>query len=300
MGPIDNLVPLIDNLFWVEAPGKGKFPFCNGFLLTGKETVLIDAGIGGDLIKKIDAHYKIDSLIISHSHPDHIMFWHLLSDRRIIMPKETPDVICDLTMLGKRFTGTLEKAERWKKRIADGFGLKAMRLPDERYAEGEHVGNDEVKLRAIHAPGHLNDHYCFFHQDSGLLLSTDIDFDSFGPWYGNPECSIDLFKKSIQKVRSLPFRTVCSSHKPPLDRKNGEEAFAKYTALFDRQKEKVYNLCQQPRTLHQLIKTSPFYRDLMPDKQVQDIFEEQLIRKNLDLLEAAGSIKLENGQYRQV
>ncbi len=300
MEPTDNLVPLADNLFWVKAPRKGKYPFCNGFLLTGKETVLIDAGIGKEGIKKIDAQFGIDCLLISHSHPDHVMFWHHLSDRRIIMPKETPDAICDLISLGERFTGSLEKAQHWKSRVSDGFGLKVMRLPDERYADGEFVGNDKVQLQAIHAPGHLDDHYCFFHQNSGLLLTTDIDFDSFGPWYGNPESTIDLFKKSIQKVRSFPFRTVCSSHKPPFNREDGEAAFAKYVANFDRQKNRVLDLCTRPQTLQQMVKASPFYRNLLPDKKIQDIFEEQLIQKNLDLLEAEGSIRLDNDRFCRV
>lgn len=296
----DNLEPLAKDLFWVKAPGNGKFPFCNGFLLTGDDTVLVDAGLGSDTILELDKKYRIDTLLISHSHPDHIMSWHCLDDRKIVMPNETPEVICDLDKLGFRFTGTVEKAKSWKARVADGLGLKPMRLPDERYSSGDTVGNDRVALEAIHAPGHLNDHYCFFHRESKTLLSTDIDFDSFGPWYGNPECSIELFKQSIETVRSFPYQTVCSSHKPPMNREMGEIAFEAYIALFDTQKERVLKLCDTPKTLEELIACYPFYRDKMKDKKVQAIFEEMLIYKNLELLLNEEKIAQKGNQYVRV
>ena len=296
----DNLEPLAKDLFWVKAPGNGKFPFCNGFLLTGDEIVLIDAGLGSETILELDKQYKIDTLVISHSHPDHIMSWHCLTDRRILMPKETPEVVSDLDKLGFRFTGTKEKAKSWKARVADGLGLRPMRLPDARYSSGETVGNDKVKLEAIHAPGHLNDHYCFFHEESKTLLSTDIDFDSFGPWYGNPECSIELFKQSIEKVRAYPYEVVCSSHKPPMNRAEGEVAFETYIGLFDDQKERVLQLCDTPKTLEELIACYPFYRDKMKDKKVQAIFEEMLIFKNLELLLKNELIIQNNNKYIKV
>jgi len=297
----DTLVPLTENIYWVKAPGKGRFPYCNGFLLTGEPNILIDAGIGKELINQIEKEIRIDILLISHSHSDHIMFWHELADRIIMMPQETPDDITDLTRLGMRFTGNKEGALYWKNSITQNYGFKPMRLPDKRYSDGDFIGNDKVKLKAIHAPGHIDDHYCFFHPESGLLLSTDIDFNRFGPWYGNPVSSIAQFKKSVQKIQNLPYQMVCSSHHLPiLDKEAAKKAIAKFAAGFEIQKNSVFERCSTPQTLQQLIEKSPFYYNKMPDKTFQAIFETPMIEKNLDLLLTEGLITEHNGQYSQI
>lgn len=296
MALTDNLVPMAKNLFWVKAPGKGRFPYCNGFLITGAQTVLIDAGMGEEIIREIDNFQRIDFLLISHSHPDHVLYWHLLQDRHIMMPQETPDGITDLLELGLRFTGSEEKAVHWKKRIGDGFGLQALREPDARYSDEQVFDFGGVRIKAIHAPGHLEDHYCFLVDDS-VLLTTDIDFDSFGPWYGNPECDIKQFKESIQKVRTIPCNLVCSSHRPPIASADSQQAFDEYLAHFDRQQKAVLDLCEQPISLDELVNKSPIYWDKLPDKNVQKIFETNIVQKILDQAAEAGLVKEDNGLW---
>jgi glyoxylase-like metal-dependent hydrolase (beta-lactamase superfamily II) len=297
MEPTDSIIPLAENLFWLKAPGRGKFPYCNGFLITGTETVMIDAGLGEKRIREIDSRQRIDRLVISHSHPDHILRWHLLKDRHLMMPQETPDEIGDLLQLGIRFTGTEEKGRQWREKVADGCGLKPMRLPDSRFSDGDLIDFGGIKLQAIHAPGHLNDHYCFFVPDSGILLSTDIDFDSFGPWYGNPESDIDLFKQSVQKVREYPFEWVCSSHKSPISKKDAQQAFDDYLAIFDRQQQLILDQCSEPKTVTTMVENSPIYHNKMPDRLVQMIFEENIIRKILTQLSRQGLVEEKNGIY---
>ena len=96
---------LAKDMYLIEGPSHSRFPFCNAFLFTGHETALIDSGIGADRIREIDAISRIDTLIISHSHPDHILAWHALRDRRFVFPAETPEAVFDLVTLGERFTG---------------------------------------------------------------------------------------------------------------------------------------------------------------------------------------------------
>ncbi len=299
-GANDFLVPLIDHLYWIKGPGKGKFPFCNGFLIVDEEVVLIDAGIGVELIDRIDQQFHIDRLLISHSHPDHILFWDRLGDRQLMMPKETPDDILDLMRLGTRFTGNREYAIHWKHMVGDALGLKPMRLPDLRFENDEVLDFGKLKLRAIHAPGHLDDHYCFLELNSGYLLSTDIDFDSFGPWYGNPESSISLFRESIKTVQAMPYADVCSSHKAPMNKETAQTAFEVYLNLFEKHQRLVFDVCQKPINLEQMIAKSPFYRDRLPDKNIQYIFEKRMIEKNLELLlESEKILNVGEGQFMQ-
>ncbi len=293
------LITLIEgNLFFVAAEGNGKFPACHGFLMRGPENVLVDAGIGAERLAELDRRHRIDVLIITHSHPDHIRHGFLLQDRHIMMPRETPESVCDLCALGERFMGTREDGEEWARFVSEEFGVRALRLPDDRFGNGDVLEIGGCRLEAIHAPGHLNDHYCFLEHNSRTLITTDIDLSSFGPWCGNPESDLDLFRKSVERVMSIPHQRVCSSHKHPI-KGSGRLCFEKFLQAFDRQTELIYGLCATPRTLDELALKSPFYRNTLRQKNVQFRFERQMIMKHLALLERAGRVRKSEGVFHR-
>jgi glyoxylase-like metal-dependent hydrolase (beta-lactamase superfamily II) len=290
------MIELSKNFYLITAPNKSRFPFCNTFLLKGKETVLIDAGFDRETLLEIDKKHRIDILVFSHSHPDHILNWHLLKDRHILMPKETPGAITDLQLLGERFMGSREKGAYWAKRIGEGFGIHPLRLPDNRFREGDVLELAGFKLKPIHAPGHLDDHYVFFEQDTGILLTSDIDFSGFGPFYFQPEGNITKFKASIQKIMSLPYKLVASSHKMPI-KGDATEGFNKFTAGFDRHMEKILAICETPHTMEQIVQFSPVYDNRMPDKVLQDTFEEGMVTKCMELMIQDGRITKNGNCY---
>ena len=294
------LQPVANHLWLVKAPAKGRFPHCHGFLMIGDRTVLIDAGIGAERIGEIDRRTRIDALIISHPHPDHILAWHVLNDRQLFLPAQTPASVGDLRLLGQRFVEDRQEAQYWTWVASRRLGIHPMRRPDHQFDDGETLDFGSIQLRAIHAPGHLDDHYCFLEKRSGTLFSIDIDFTGFGPWYGNPEGDIHRFRESVSMLRNLPYRQICASHKLPIARSNAEAAFDRYLKAFDRQKTAVFDLCRQGMDLTTMAMNSPFYRNRMPDGMLQKIFETQMIRKNLALLLREGQIVEENGKYRAI
>ncbi len=294
----NDVTQLTSTLYRIEGPNRSKFPFCAGYLLIDKAHVLIDAGIGEEKIKEIDREHPIDILVISHSHTDHILSWQTLSDRRILVPKETPQM-ADLAAMGRRFTGSADKGAYWAKVLGRPLGLQPLREPDGRFGNRSVIKMGASQLEAIHCPGHLADHYCFFDRTSGILLTTDIDFTAFGPWYGNAECDIGQFKKSVRRLMKFPAVRLCPSHKPPIN-ENTEAALASFLRGFDRHREMILELCAPPRSLQQMVALSPFYRNRLPDKVLQRIFEEPMIVKNLELLLREGVIEEKFGHYRRV
>ncbi|MBC2711327.1 MAG: hypothetical protein HGJ94_10120 [Desulfosarcina sp.] len=204
----------------------------------------------------------------------------------------------DLRRLGQRFVDGLEGARYWTTVAESRLGIRPMRRPDHRFDDGEVLDFGSLQLQAIHAPGHLDDHYCFLEQSSRTLFSIDIDFTGFGPWYGNPECDIDRFQASAQMLRTVPFNQICPSHKLPIPHADADDAFDRYLKAFDRQRAAVFNLCRKGMDLETMVRISPIYRNRMPDVALQRIFETQMIRKNLDLLAKEHRIVEENGHYR--
>jgi len=293
------MLKLAQDLYLIEGDNKARFPFCNAFLITGSETVIIDTGIGEQKLKDIDREKRIDRVIISHPHPDHISGYSLLRDRHLMLPRETGEEVNDLVQLGMRFTGSLKEGEKWAAFVKNVLSIDPLRDPDERYGNGDMLDFGTICLEAIHVPGHLNDHYCFFDHQTKTMLSTDIDFSSFGPWYGNPECAIEPFMKGIRNVMTFPYRQVCSSHKPPINGETAKEAFEAFLDLFDRHRELILGLCDSPITLDRMAEISPFYSNKLKGTIVQDVFEKNMIQKNLDLLLRDGQVVNDNGFFKR-
>ncbi len=289
--------PMAEGIYLINGPDQSRFPYGNSFLLCGDRTVLIDTGIGVERIDALDRAVRIDTLVISHSHPDHILAWHRLTDRELLLSAQTDDSVCDLKQLGLRFVEKREDAAHWTWVAENEMGLHPLRQPDRRFDDGQVLDFGNIQLRAIRAPGHLMDHYCFFELGTRTLFSTDIDFTGFGPWYGNPEGDPALFQQSVAMLRQIPFERICSSHKFPMAVVDAERAFDKYLAAFDHQQELIFDLCRQGLDLESMLRASPFYRNRMPDATLQRVFETQMIRKNLAQLIADKRVVAESGRY---
>lgn len=293
------LQEMADGLYFVYGENKGRFPSSHGVLLVGDETVLVDAGIGIERIEEVDQRLRIDTLVISHSHPDHIRYAYKLSDRRLLLPEETPESVHDLHDLGQRFTGSKEDGDHWAWLVGEVFGARALREPDARYGHNEVLDLGKLKLRAIHCPGHVDDHYCFIEEQTGTLLSIDIDLTSFGPWYANPESDMELFENSVKNIMCMQYQRVCSSHRPPIEG-DAHREFLDFLGKFQEQTEMILDICKEPRTLDELGKMSPFYNDKLPDKKVQYVFEKRMSQKNLEFLERQGKVIKEGDSFRAV
>ncbi len=296
----NDVIKLAKDLYLIEGDNNARFPFCNAFLITGKETVIIDTGIGTDKLKDIDQEKRIDRVIISHSHPDHIAGYGVLRDRHLMLPKETGEEVNDLLLLGTRLTGSQEDGEKWAAFVKNILHIEPLRDPDGRYGNGDILDFGTIRLEAIHVPGHLNDHYCFFDHESKTMLSTDIDFSSFGPWYGNQECSIEPFIDGIRKVMAFPYEQVCSSHKSPITGLAAKDAFGRFLDMFDRHRQQIFNLCDPGATLELMAEISPFYGNKLKGTIVQDIFEKNMIQKNLELLVRDGLVVNEKGFFKRI
>lgn len=293
----DLIRQLEGNVYFVPGEGRGLFPSCHGFLFTGRETVLIDAGMAQETIKELDRNNRIDILIITHSHPDHIRHGYLLQDRHILMPLETPDSITDLKLLGERFMGNLDDGTLWARFVHDECGVRALRLPDSRFGDGEVLSIGGAELEAIRAPGHLDDHYCFLERKTGTFITTDIDLTFFGPWCGNPEADLTTFRASVEKIMAVPYRRVCSSHREPIEG-DATDLFESYLAGFERQKKKILDLCRSPITLDAIAARSPFFKDTLSEKTVQTLFEKRLALNHLTLMIQEGLVTESGGVYR--
>lgn len=153
----------------------------NAFLVSGDRTVLVDTGANFDAVSHVrDDVDALDAVILTHTHEDHV--------GNVDAIREAFDVE----------TWGFDTDQPWvDNAIADG---EAVRLGDDEY-------------RALHTPGHKDDHLCFYSETAGVLFAGDLVFQngSFGRT-DLAEGDRDLLIQSIDRVMGTVDESLSEMH----------------------------------------------------------------------------------------
>jgi len=144
------------------------------------KTVLIDAGTG-DSWNKVRKLEKIDKLILTHSHYDHVDNLPKITD------KYSPEVYAY---------------------NPENLPKKASKL-DER----DQISLAGLKFEVIHTPGHKDDSICLYSSEEKILFAGDLLFPegSFGRT-DLDEGNRDTLIESIEKIKELDVEKMFSGH----------------------------------------------------------------------------------------
>jgi glyoxylase-like metal-dependent hydrolase (beta-lactamase superfamily II) len=294
------LLAITDSLYLVPGQNNGRFPFSQSVYVDAERRILFDAGIGPKLLRQFLKSHPVDIVIVSHTHPDHIAGCGLLSTvAPIFVPAESEDSFGDLDKLAARFVEGETETDLWKKLVLGVMRFKpakAARTYDGRSA----FDLGSVKLLAIHTPGHLEDHYCFYEEHSGVMLLFDIDLSPYGPWYGHRESSVDKLEASVALVRSYNPQIAVSSHMGLL-RKNVDQALERYIGKVQERDEQILKLVAEgPATLTEIAGHFPFTPTHHPQLAPVILYwEKQMVGKHLDRLMEAREIGRDGDIWRK-
>jgi glyoxylase-like metal-dependent hydrolase (beta-lactamase superfamily II) len=137
-----------------QNPGVFTGPGTNTYLIgTGRRRILLDTGQGREsYLPILDAALEqagcegIQEIVLTHGHEDHIG-----GARSVI----------------ERYGAMRISKQPWVG-VDDRHGLRITTI-----GEGSVVRTEGATLRAIHAPGHAEDHLCFVLEEEGSLFSGD-------------------------------------------------------------------------------------------------------------------------------
>lgn len=289
-----------DDIFIIHGNNRSRSPFSNAVCILDRCCVVMDTGCGLDIIKNLGTSLKIDMAILSHSHPDHTGGTWLLQEilnPEILVPRQGSESIASSDRLALRFVGE-ELADLWKETYLPVTGFRDFTFTSE-YGDHSEFTTGNNRFIAMHAPGHLQDHYCLWEPDKKILLGFDIDLSPFGPWYGNPESDILLFRESIERIKRLPVKTYISSHARPVRPPHFMKRMAAYEAAFDERNAAILAVVPYAAsvTLEEIVDKSPIYKTdyvLHPDR-IMKYGETQMIVKHLLHLVASGLV-VDEGQ----
>ena len=165
------------------------------WLITGRATVLIDAGTGDprhlDDLAVAVGDMALACVLVTHAHPDHASGAPAIAAR---MPHAR---FAKMPWPGR----DRQYAVPWEP-LADGDVIEA--------------GDDE--LIAIHTPGHAPDHLCFWHRASGDVLCGDLAVE--GSTVVIPASSrgdLAAYIASLERVLALQPARLLPAHGPVIN-----------------------------------------------------------------------------------
>ena len=299
------LTSITDTIHIIQGRNRSRSPFANAVLILDETIALLDSGCGLDIIERICSVVPIDIVINSHSHPDHTagnQLIHELSGSEIIVPAESRDTIGDANKLATRLIGP-ELAKLWIDTSLAFTGYRNFRSSSS-FDDGYEFFFGKTRLKALHTPGHIGDHYCLWEAKQKILIGFDIDLSPWGPWYGNPESDIAAFRRSLAKIMSMPVQAYIPSHAKPVKGRYVNKRLSSYQAVFDTREQNILSLIPAGTWVSppEVVNSSPIYGFDYNKSQNKILMydETNMVQKHLDQLVEKEKIKAHDGLYRKI
>jgi glyoxylase-like metal-dependent hydrolase (beta-lactamase superfamily II) len=296
-----------ENVFVVVG---GAFPKCNTVVVIADELVVIDPGCPVEdlrrfLLTQDIVLSDIDTIILTHIHPDHIthaMRLNRLSNCRIAANEITAPLFNEKEEM-KRFLG-FDKSnpvrKLWEQLVDEKmFGALDEGHVDEVLTDGDKFSFGNITLRTLYTPGHLPDHMCIEILEPNLIFAADIDLTEFGPFYGHPNSSISDFKSSIQMIKQGKYDGLISGHlKQPLV-VDYKDRLTAYYRQFEIREDLVLSAILDGATTVAEITVNPIiYPSLTHPVYMQ--FERWMIEQHVKSLVAGGLVEEEKGKLSPI
>jgi glyoxylase-like metal-dependent hydrolase (beta-lactamase superfamily II) len=188
------LVKIADNVHRITAPNAGVMtgPGTNTYLFGRREIAVVDPGPAMDEhvdailagVKKLGG--KITHIIATHTHLDHSPAANLLLNH------------VEAVLVGELAT--------------DPRAQDASFVPDIHCQHNQLFASAEYRLRAIHTPGHVANHYCFFEEYSGLLVAGDHIMNGSTVVIVPPSGDMGAYIRSLQLLLDYDISHIAPAH----------------------------------------------------------------------------------------
>jgi glyoxylase-like metal-dependent hydrolase (beta-lactamase superfamily II) len=179
-------------------PGLMTGPGTNTYLLGTDRVALIDPGPDNDDhldVLREDAGDRIRWILVTHTHIDHSPLAAKLKEQtgaEVIAFGPAPVL-----------------------RLGEAHALDAHDLefaPDRRLLDGESLDTGELRIEAVHTPGHASNHLCFGLSGTGLLFTGDHVMSGSTVVIAPPDGDMADYLESLEKVRAMKPRRIAPGH----------------------------------------------------------------------------------------
>jgi glyoxylase-like metal-dependent hydrolase (beta-lactamase superfamily II) len=195
---LDHGVPfrINDHVRRIVAPNPGVMtgPGTNTYLLGDKEVAVLDPGPAEQ--SHIDAILdtagdRIRWIVCTHTHPDHSPAWQAIAEAT-----------------GAQTLGGTP--------VDDMFQDKTFK-PDRELSHDDVLQTPEFTLRAVHTPGHVGNHFCFFIEEQGMMFAGDHIMNGSTVVIIPPSGDMKAYIESLQLLLDYPLKNIAPGHGEVMD-----------------------------------------------------------------------------------
>lgn len=187
---------LTDRIARITAPNPGVMtgPGTNTYLIGREEIAVVDPGPLE--LAHVDAILaacgdRIRWIVATHTHPDHSPAWAPLAEA-------TGAPVFGATAQDKMF-----QDETFK--------------PDLEIEHDWALSTAEFTLRGIHTPGHVGNHFCFFVEEDGVVLTGDHIMNGSTVVIVPPSGDMKAYIESLQLLLEYPLTAIAPGHGKLMD-----------------------------------------------------------------------------------
>jgi glyoxylase-like metal-dependent hydrolase (beta-lactamase superfamily II) len=206
-------------------------PVFGDYLLAGEErALLLDASVGvGDLREMVDDLVDVPvTLLLTHSHWDHVGAAHQFDDVRVHEAELPPDGTVRSDYVASEFPyGLDEWLADWQgagREFPDGFDPDTYEIRPapgaEAAAGGETVDLGGRTLELLHLPGHAPGQLGALDRERGVLYGGDVVHVDYSLYIHFGGCDVHDYVDTLGRLRELrdegAFETLYTAHNDPL------------------------------------------------------------------------------------
>ena len=232
-GKLEQLLP---NFYRLCAPNPGMMtgPGTNTYIYGEKELAVFDAGpaidqhISAILAAQEALGAPITTLFASHTHRDHSpAITHVAAQ------------LDNVTLIGIPAAHHHEFEDK---------SFKPNLIPSDNQLFELEAGN----VRAIHTPGHVDNHVCYLIEEHGVLTTGDHLMNGSTVVIVPPKGSMKGYIESLQKIQKYPIKVLAPGH-GGLMQNPSEVVEWTIRHRLQREAKVLKNLKPEPQTLGQLV-----------------------------------------------
>ncbi len=187
---------LTDRIRRIVAPNPGVMtgPGTNTYLLGNEAVAVLDPGPAEP--SHIDAILgavgeRIRWIVCTHTHPDHSPAWQAIHEAT------------GAEVLGAAPPDDMFQDETFK--------------PSTELCHDDVLTSGEFTLRAVHTPGHVGNHFCFFLEEEGVMFAGDHIMNGSTVVIIPPSGDMKAYIESLQLLLRYPLQNIAPGHGELMD-----------------------------------------------------------------------------------
>jgi glyoxylase-like metal-dependent hydrolase (beta-lactamase superfamily II) len=277
----------------------GRYPHCNSVLVDARVRAVIDAASDESGLLAFKNKGRIDYLITSHAHEDHLVFNYLFPESRFLAHPADARHFEDVKSLVDCYGDmSPQEFQKWC-RFMETTCHYVPRKVDEFLSDGKVLDLGDTQVEVVHTPGHTEGHCALYFPQEEILFTADLDLTRAGPYYADRTSDIEKTIRSLERLKGIQAETYLTAHGRGVY--EGDPAYIdRYLQIIAAREERLLEFLQKgPRDLPEIVAEGLIYgkNPAFLGEWDLTISERMMIAKHLGRLIGQGRVRRDGDSY---